>query len=357
MTLESAPPAVSHQAPARASAASQAERPDDVMPAGQINREPAGEGTESPVRAGSAAWHARRQSGIGSSEIAALFGLSPYGGPLDVYLAKTADPAQLAAAPATVAQRRGSRLEAYLADEAAERFGWKLVEAPGQAHPLLPYLNASPDRLLLDEAGNVAAIVEIKTSRSREGWADPEDDPTGVPAHYLLQVQHQMLVGVRWRGEHVYPARAYIVACVGHLDDLRLYAVDAHPGVADRIVGVAGRFWREHVEPRVPPAFDGSAGGDRLLAELHPFNRIGSQLDEIGPASPAWAMVSDLARAQRDLDAAQREHDRARQVVQAAIGDRAGFRGEGFSVSWRATSAGSRIFRAKFDPEFPTQGA
>lgn len=296
---------------------------------------------DAPEVPGSVAWHARRASAIGASEVAALFGLSPFGGPVDVFLAKITPPEHLAARPDTPAQRRGHRLEAYLADEAAARFGWTLATAPGQRHPVHGFLAASPDRLLLDEAGNVAALVEVKTARSRDGWADPQEDPTGCPAHYALQLQHQLLVGVAWKGEHVHPARGYIVASVGSLDDFRVYAFDAHAGVQARIVEVAGAFWRDHVLTRQPPPLDGSAGGDALLRLLYPADTR-PELVRVADADPIVADMLALRQARADLEAAEKHEAELAQRVKARIGDSPGITGPGFRATWKSAKPSER---------------
>jgi putative phage-type endonuclease len=291
--------------------------------------------TEAPpiLVPGSIDWHAYRAQGIGASEIAALFSLSPYGGPMDVYLAKTTPPDELAARSATREQRRGSKLEAYIADEAAERFGWRLVTVGPQAHPVHSFLRASPDRLLLDEAGNIAALIEIKTARTREGWADPKEDPTGVPMHYALQVAQQMLVGVDWKGEHVFPRSAFVVASVGSLDDISLYGLSADPAVEARIIEVGGAFWRDHVVARVPPPFDGSEGGNALLKLMYPADAR----PELLRASVEDAKdASELRAARENLATAEKAEAELVQRIKARIGDAAGLQGDGFRFTWKS---------------------
>jgi predicted phage-related endonuclease len=299
----------------------------------------------------------RLRAGVGSSEIAALFGLSPYGGPLALYLRIVHHEAL--PKDETRAQARGLFAEPYLAGAYARRHGLSAGElraVPTQRHPDNPRLIASPDRVVFRD-GIPERIVELKTARDPRGWDDPREVPDGAPPYYLLQVAHQLLVGVDGLdGKRYWPEHATIVASVGHLDDYREYDIQRVPAIEQRIVETVERFWLEHIEPRVPPAFDGSAAGADLLRVLYPYNTIRAKLDDCGPTHPAWPDVVALARAQRAAEAAATEHERMRQVVQSQIGDRAGLVGDDYRLTWRTTAAGTRPFRAVFSPHFGAEG-
>jgi len=278
--------------------------------------------------------------GVGASEVAALFGLHPYLTPLGLYTRILG----IGTGHETIAQRRGTRIEGYLAGEYAEREGlfptasphaardggpW-LLDGETQRHPEHRLLIASPDRVVVRD-GQPVRLVEIKTARSRAGWADPDETPDGVPDHYALQVQHQLLVGVDVGGRHFWPQEAHLVASVGHLDDFRVYTIQASPAVHRAILERVERFWAEHVEPRVPPAWDGSDAGSALLRAMYPEDRL-----PLEPAPPeAEPIMAELRRARADVEAAQAREATAKQIVEAIIGDRQGLAGRGWRVTWK----------------------
>jgi putative phage-type endonuclease len=133
-------------------------------------------------------WLAKRRSFIGASEVAAVMGVSPFQGPLDVYLSKISDNGF----HGNRATRRGQAMEPVIADWYAEETG-RVIRDIGataiQVHPHLPFLSATLDRVIVSDDGN--APLEIKSVggfQSRDEW---ETDP---PVHYQVQVQVQMAV-------------------------------------------------------------------------------------------------------------------------------------------------------------------
>lgn len=299
-------------------------------------------GVHDPVAipaAGSAAWHTFRQTGIGASEIAQLLGVSPHGGPMAVYLRKVTPYDELAAAEPTTEQARGLKMEPYLADAAAEAKGWTLLEVPTQRHPKLTWLLSSPDRVIMVD-GKPAALLEIKTAKRLKGeqWLDPAEDPTGVPMHYLLQVQQQLLVGVEIDGVHYYPERAYLVACIAHLDDIRVYEFERHPGLWARIGEESERFWREHVLKRVPPPMDGTPAGDALLRALFPKD-VRPELARIEAGDIAHQDMMQLRALREQREAAEQAEETVAQRLKLRIGDGAGLYSDAWRCTWKATKA------------------
>lgn len=283
------------------------------------------------------------RQGIGASESACLFGLNPYMTPLDLY----ARIVGLVVDLPTQVQKRGAKAERYIADEYADREGlflddhfnalpddgnW-LVEPPTQRHPHHAILIASPDRLVVRN-GAPARLLEIKTARSHKGWEDPDEMPDGVPPHVMVQVQHQLLVGVEWNGEHFWPDEAHVAACVGHLDDYRIYTIKRSETIGLAITEKVEAFWSEHVEPRIPPAFDGSAAGDALLKALYPADARPA-LVAVATTHEANAIMAELKMAQAEADRWQAKADTAKQIVKSFIGDGAGIEGDGWRATWK----------------------
>ena len=273
------------------------------------------------------------RQGIGASQVAALFGCHPYLTPLGLYCQVLG----LEPPSDSPVMRRGTKLEGYIAEEYAARNGlWTggvtgLVDLGTQRHPEHKLLIASPDRVVVLDGGEVVRLIEIKTARSRAGWSDPEEVEDGVPLHYSLQVQQQLLVGVEAGGRHQWPQEAHLVACVGSLDDLSIYTIRASAKVHAAIVERVERFWTDHVEPRVPPPWDGSEAGAALLKAMYTADR----LPPVAAPPELEPIAAELRAAKADLAAAEARVDTAQQILKASVADAAGMQGSAWRCSWK----------------------
>lgn len=236
---------------------------------------------------------AGRRSGIGSSDIAKVCGLSPYGGPLDVYLDKLG----LYHQPENQAMRMGTLLEPIIAQLYTERVGAPLIlpAVPTSRHLHYPWAIASPDRIDVDRS----RIVELKTSGSTEGWGQEGTDE--VPPGYLVQVQWQLfVVGVEQAD----------VAVLLRGQEFRVYSVMRSELIINHLLSYAQEFWRM-VQSRTPPPPDfGREGCAALVNHLwRPQPELEVQLEpesdllareylDIGPQIKALELRRESARAQ-----------------------------------------------------------
>lgn len=181
-------------------------------------------------------WLAERKTGIGSSDAAAILGLSPYKTALDVYLDK------ISLAPAQDESKRmrmGTLLEPVIAQmymEATGRIAMKAAEQLSR-HPSRPWQLASLDYETADRR-----IVECKDVEfARDGWGEPGTDE--VPDHFLIQVQHQMEVTGRTVAD---------VAALFGKHDFRVYTVRYSESFARSLTAQEEVFWRRVLERRPP---------------------------------------------------------------------------------------------------------
>jgi len=288
-------------------------------------------------------WLEFKRGTISATDAIAISGLRYFGRtPASVYFDKTCGPGD---DQASRAMARGTAMEPYLVAAYAEDQEVILEPMPRWwcvRHPTIPWLTCSPDGLIAP----MAKCIEAKTSRRYVGWDDPDDVPDGVPFAYVVQCAIQMSCCDLDECD--------LVACVGSLDDFRVYRLQRNERLERALIERVTRFREEHILPGVVPEWDGSEAADRLLAELHPFNKVRDQLVEVVEGIPEYEHIRELANCQREADAAARELARRRQVVQADIGDGAGFvTADGARVTWRCAKNGSRPFRATFDTSFP----
>lgn len=179
-----------------------------------------------------------RRDYIGSSDIAAVLGISPYCSPVELYLRKRGEADEQSDNPVL---RRGRRLEPYVADMYADETGRILMPAV----PVIgiePWMRASPDRYS-DSITDGLRVLEIKTANpfTRRDWGDAGTDQ--VPVYYTAQVQWQLMVTGY--------AKADLAALIG-LDDFRVYTIEADAEIQRSMLERAREFWARVQEGRPP---------------------------------------------------------------------------------------------------------
>jgi len=182
-----------------------------------------------------------RTLGIGGSDAPAILGLSPWRTPLDVYMEKIGERPAIEDTPAMY---WGRVLEDVLADEYARRTGARLRRVHRTlVHRQHEFIIGHVDReVIAHERG--PGILEVKTAgRATEDWGDPGTDE--VPEHYLVQVQHYLAVTER--------AWADLAVLFFAERDFRIYHIPRDDELVQALLAEEVRFWREHVEPRIPP--------------------------------------------------------------------------------------------------------
>ena len=187
-------------------------------------------------------WLKYRTKGIGGSDVSIIAGINPFKSVHQLWLEKTGqiEPEQTDSDYAHF----GSLLEPIVRREFTARTGIKVR----QKHMLLqseeyPFMFADLDGVI-NEDGEMA-VFEAKTASAykQEVWED------GVPAPYILQVQHYMAVtGAK---------RTYIAALVGG-NHFFYHVVERDEEMIGKIIAMEKYFWETHVLGGVEPVPDGS---------------------------------------------------------------------------------------------------
>lgn len=179
-------------------------------------------------------WLQARRTGVGGSDAAAVVGLSKWRTPLAVYMDKIG---QGVPVPENEAMRWGKILEPVVRQEYANHTGRTILQPEKIIrHPKHEFMIASLDGFTADER-----VVEIKTSRTGDGWGEAEDD---IPTDYLMQVQHYMAV------------TGYTVTDIAVLiggAEFRIYEVPADEELQGILIEREAAFW-QRVEQEKPPA-------------------------------------------------------------------------------------------------------
>jgi putative phage-type endonuclease len=278
-------------------------------------------------------WHALRAQDLTSTDIAALFGLSPYATAIDVWHNKRDGVTESIADNERM--KWGRRLESVVAHGIAEDQGW-FAQAFDEYGRLPEHrIGSSFDFRCGPNFGECDAILEIKTVDAlayRQGWT-VEDDFIEAPAHIELQLQHQLLVS----GLRV----GYIGALIGG-NRVELLRREADDAVHAAILRRARDFWRSIDTGTPPPVV--TADDARAYIRRQDHAEPGKLLDARGDAE-LQALLSQYQEAKRTQKQAEDDADVARAALLSRIGDaeRVMFDGGTISCGYTAGSPGTTI--------------
>jgi putative phage-type endonuclease len=182
-------------------------------------------------------WHELRSQHIGGSDIAALFGLSPYSSRWQLWMEKSGKlpPEDISGNKAVQA---GTFLESGIANWAAHRWSMDLAKVNDYyTVDSCPGMGASFDYITKN-----GAPVEIKWSARGYGWVYNGEEINEAPENYLLQVQHQLACTT---SDH-----AWLVALID--DEPRRMKIPRNDNIIDAIKHEIRLFWKSIDEGKEP---------------------------------------------------------------------------------------------------------
>lgn len=302
----------------------------------------------------------RQQLGVGGSESASILGLSPYSCSAQVFYEKLG-----------LASKRNTSLAMIIGNEDEDKIArlWSfydpnmgvesipvnyqknnVIRKPLKLARIIrnsdyPFLFANPDRLFKN--GKDRAILEIKTINHWEAqkWE------SGVPIHYIIQIQHYMLVC------KVKYAELAILESNSKID---VIPFEASKEIQERIIEKCRAFWNDVLEARkifsaggmemdiqhLVPAPDGSDAYTDFLKEKY---RDGTkEIDVVVNASneDLYDLQQYISYKQHyeEISRSMQYHEqklRARMADSPVLdfGDRVG------KITWRADKNGKRTFK------------
>lgn len=260
-------------------------------------------------------WLDWRRSGIGGSEIAALFE-GPYStGTMhpwltigDLYRLKT-EPLGPPEDP-TPDQLRGHLYEPLAAERYSLLTGRKVRRQPGRRHPEHPFLVCTIDRQILSSDDRATGVLEVKAPRIRKYY---DIKRNGLRPEMILQGQHNAFV---WD----YPFTDFAIWGSDEAEILHGYDVEQVPEISNRIVEVAGDFWL-HVERREPPPENETKPDLKLPEVKGEITRI--ETDEFRAAAIEYFEARELeAQAKAIKEAAS---EQVKHIIGGALGAFEGF--------------------------------
>ena len=192
-------------------------------------------------------WLARRKSGIGGSDMAAILGISPWRTPLNVWLDKTG---RAADQPPTLSQEIGNYLEPLAAKKYEEETGRRVrkcnVLLKGAEDGDVRIGNV--DRLCFCEDGKLPwrKNLGVVTDRALEIKTTKMDEWDEVPDYYKAQALHYMGMMPTVK---VFDFPVLFIA----RGTMRIYTVERDDSVIRDMADAAKAFWNDYVLKDTPP--------------------------------------------------------------------------------------------------------
>lgn len=263
-------------------------------------------------------WLKYRTKGIGGSDVSIIAGINPFKSAHQLWLEKTGqiEPEQTDSEYAHF----GTLLEPIVRREFTQRTGIRVR----QKHMLLqseeyPFMFADLDGVI-NEDGEMA-VFEAKTASAykQEVWEE------GIPAPYILQVQHYMAVtGAK---------RTYIAALVGG-NHFYHHAVERDEEMIGKIVAMEKYFWETHVLGGMEPVPDGSE------ATTNYFNRrfLESNGETVELPEEALAVCMEYDRLSEELKRMEEAKNAAANQLKSYLKEAETGTVGGRKVTWKLVS-------------------
>lgn len=259
---------------------------------------------------------------IGSSDAAAVCGISPWRTPFDVWLSLTgqAEPVE-----ESEAMRWGTILEPIIAEEFSARTGLRVERADCLlAHAKYPWITDSPDYWVWDENG-IMGTLEIKNTSA---YLSQEWDEQ-IPDSAHCQAAHHLAVT-----ELPY---CYVCGLIGG-NTLKWQRVERDPELIKTVLKTENDFW-EMVESKTPPPLQSKDSG--TIDKLYPVGN--GESVELSPQAAKFAHEYNIAKAEEKRF--KEKKDEAAANLKALIGEAEKATCENFEMKW--TNVSTKRFDSK----------
>lgn len=267
-----------------------------------------------------------RRTYLGSSDCAALLGLSDRDDALSVWRRKTGRLPELADSPQLV---RGRRLEDHVLDWYSETYSVPIAKCGTVQHPSLPFVASTPDAALIVN-GRCSLVIEAKTVGSAVAGEFGAEASDVVPPYYFAQGQSHMAA----TGAPICDLPALFG---GFRFEFRTYRITRDDAFIAAWEKIAAEFWTRYVLTDTAPAGWLPESRGAWAKERWP----GSAEPMIESDDPAvLAVVERFRVADLALDAAEAEHSDAKLSLIELIGPSEGIRTPDFLVTYRANKRG-----------------
>lgn len=261
---------------------------------------------------------------IGGTDVAKILGISPYGGPIDVYRSMVEGYVQ----PETEPMRRGTRFEPVIRQLYVDETGATLKPHPGVVrNKKYPFAHVSPDDFAVNDGADVYCEYKSVGAYVARDWGHENDE---IPLPHLCQVA--------WGFAMTDLVAADVCALIG-VDDFRRFRIIRDRELEAMLLEKVERFYVDHIKARVPPAVDGSDSTAEWLKARYPESR-GETLE----ATPEIESdAHELRRIRGLLEEYEAKEKELRNRMVAFIGNADGVRGIDWKVTYRSAKGAAKV--------------
>lgn len=168
----------------------------------------------------------------------------------------------------------------------------------GDFFPEIPVLGGMWDYLLYTKEGKPTTVLEMKTTKRAEDWADDIPEYYALQAAlyaYLLGVDDVIMVASFLEESDYHDPSKFI--CKGGNTITRPFKVsERYPNFEKKYVKPALKWWHDHVETGISPAFDEKKDAD-ILKVLRTNN--------VNPETDIAALVKEAEELKAHIDSVQ----------------------------------------------------
>ena len=249
-----------------------------------------------------AEWLEMRKVGIGGSDAAKIIGISPYGGPLSVFMDKKGIVSHDSDSEAAY---WGTTLEEVVAQEFTKRTEIKVRKQNKMfQHPEYPWMIANVDRVIVGENKG----LECKTASA---YLDKLWDGDELPDIYYAQIQHYIEV-MGWDS-------CWVAALIGG-QKFVYKEVRRDDAFIDVLVQAEKAFWINHMEADEAP----DISSNDSASQLYPGQKDAALLD---PAENDLRIAKELCKVNQRYKEVKAEKDRLENELKGSIKDHEGISG------------------------------
>lgn len=205
-----------------------------------------------------------RKGFIGGSDIASIFGVSPWKTAYELWEEKTTGWTGESTLERDKVLSRGKKLEPIVIEMLQEeRDVWVIGRNQIHTDPEYSFLRAEIDfeYYVNDEPGNIGN-GDVKTVHPYAAKEWGEEGTDEFPIYYCLQFMHGLMVTGR---------QICMVAALIGADDLRVYEVKRDEELIAEIRKRAVSFWYDNIANRVPPPIQTSDDAAKMLSRFQGF--------------------------------------------------------------------------------------
>lgn len=275
-------------------------------------------------------WVEGRKTGLGSSDVAAILGVSPYRSPWDIYLERVLDRRPTPDARREKYYARGHREEPRILEDYGDEVGAVVM-------PLRQVIVEGPAPLAVSPDSFVAldgewGLGECKTDRTF-AWG-----PSGSVIERWTPAARELV-----REDHA--AQVYsqliatglpfgVLAVRRDMDDLRHFTIVADERLQSRMLERLTEWWQRHIVGREPPENDGSEACAKAKERLY----AGGAREK-----KTRAATADEVKAARELVAVKTEKQRFEDRERRLRSDLADAIGEGYGLHFDGPGGTSKV--------------